>query len=279
LQIRGVGTAQPEYMIPVFEAHAGRSPLLVSVPHDGREIPADLRDRMTDAGLAIPDTDWHVAELYKFAEDIGASVVVANYSRYVVDLNRPADDAPLYEGQIATGLCPTATFAGDAIYRSGGLDESEVAGRVARFWQPYHQHIRDTLDRLRSQHGFALLWDAHSIPSVVPRLFDGELPELNLGSNNGRSCHRLIESAVADAATSSPHSAVVNGRFKGGYITRCYGEPNRDVHALQLEIAQRAYMDEATATYDENKAGVLRVTLRKMLDEFLATPQKMKNMR
>jgi N-formylglutamate deformylase len=266
-------------MIPIFRHHDGELPLLVSVPHDGRDIPDDIRGRMTDAGLAIPDTDWHVAQLYSFVEDIGASTVVANYSRYVVDLNRPADDAPLYEGQIATGLCPVTTFAGDAIYRSGGLDEVESAQRVERFWRPYHQHIRDTLDRLRAIHGFALLWDAHSIPSVVPRLFEGELPELNLGSNNSRSCHQAIEQSVTAVATSSIHSAVVNGRFKGGYITRQYGEPDKGIHAMQLEIAQRAYMSEASATFDENKAGTLRVTLRKMLDEFLEATQEMKNMK
>ena len=265
-------------MIPIFRHHDGELPLLVSVPHDGRDIPDDLRDRMTDAGLAIPDTDWHVAQLYSFVEDIGASTVVANYSRYVVDLNRPADDAPLYEGQIATGLCPVTTFAGDAIYRSGRLDEVESAQRVEQFWRPYHQHIRDTLDRLRAIHGFALLWDAHSIPSVVPRLFEGELPELNLGSDNTHSCHQTIEQSVTAVATSSIHSAVVNGRFKGGYITRQYGEPDKGIHALQLEIAQRAYMSEATATFDENKAATLRVTLRKMLDSLLNAAQKMKSM-
>jgi N-formylglutamate deformylase len=265
-------------MTAVFKHHDGELPLLISMPHDGRDIPADVRDRMTDAGLAIPDTDWHVAQLYAFVDEIGASTVVANYSRYVVDLNRAADDAPLYEGQVATGLCPTITFAGDRIYRSGEPKEAEVTERVAQFWQPYHQYIRDTLDRLRAKHGFALLWDAHSIPSVVPRLFDGELPELNLGSNNMRSCHQSIEHAVAAVATSSTHSAAVNGRFKGGYITRHYGEPDKRIHALQLEIAQRAYMNEETATFDEEKADILRATLREMLTAFLDAAQDMKNL-
>jgi len=265
-------------MSPVFKYHVGALPLLVSVPHDGRDIPADIRDRMTDAGLAIPDTDWHVAQLYAFVEEMGASTVVANHSRYVVDLNRSADDAPLYQGQIATGLCPVTTFAGDAIYRSGGLEVLESARRVEMFWQPYHQHIRDTLDRLRAEHGFALLWDAHSIPSAVPRLFDGQLPELSLGSNSSNSCHHTIEQAVVAVVNASPHSAVVNGRFKGGYITRHYGAPDKGIHALQLEIAQRAYMTETTAAFDENKARVLRATLRKMLDSYLDAAHTMKNM-
>ena len=148
---------------------------------------------MTEAGQSIPDTDWDVASLYEFATDLGASTVIANYSRYVVDLNRSAEDAALYPGQVATGLCPEQTFAGEAIYRSGGVDDDEKARRVEEYWRPYHEHIRETLDSLKEQHGFALLWDAHSIPSIVPRLFDGELPELNLGSNSGASCGAPIE--------------------------------------------------------------------------------------
>ena len=256
-------------MSAVFEQHRGDSPLLISVPHDGRVIPDEILDRMTDAGRALPDTDWDVARLYRFAAEMGASTVVANFSRYVVDLNRPSDDAALYTGQVATGLCPLQTFAGEAIYRSGGVDDSERADRVEKYWRPYHDHIRDTLAAIREVHGYALLWDAHSIPSSVPRLFEGELPELNLGSNGTRSCARPIEAAVAAVATASSHSAVVNGRFKGGYITRHYGAPEANVHALQLEIAQRAYMSEETRSFDAVKAAVLRVTLRKMLANFM----------
>ena len=257
-------------MSPVFRFQPGELPLLISVPHDGRELPGDMQARMTDAGLSIPDTDWHVAKLYEFAVDMGANILVANYSRYVVDLNRSADDAALYPGQVATGLCPLQTFAGESIYSSGSVDESEKAQRIEKYWQPYHTHIHDTLDALREKHGFALLWDAHSIPSVVPRLFDGELPELNLGSNHGGSCVQSIEEAVAAVATASSHSTAINGRFKGGYITRHYGDPENGIHALQLEIAQRAYMDEQTATFDSAKATVLQDNLREMLSTFVA---------
>ncbi len=255
-------------MTPVFNAHSGDTPLLISVPHDGREIPDDIRAAMTAAGLSIPDTDWHVAELYDFAKQMSANMVVANYSRYVIDLNRAADDAALYPGQIATGLCPEQTFSGEAIYATTGVDEPAQAMRVEHFWRPYHQHIQDTLDSLRQRHGYALLWDAHSIPSTVPRLFDGELPELSLGSNDGKSCSAAIEAAVAEVAKGSAHSAVINGRFKGGYITRQYGDPDEGVQALQLEIAQRSYMGEETLVLDKEKAAALRVTLQKMLNVF-----------
>ncbi|MDH5621154.1 MAG: N-formylglutamate deformylase [Gammaproteobacteria bacterium] len=261
-------------MKPVFRQHRGDLPLLISVPHDGRDIPDDVAARMSDAGRSIPDTDWHVAELYAFARDMGASTVVANYSRYVVDLNRAADDTPLYPGQVATGLCPLQTFAGAAIYREGGVDDAEKAHRVATYWHPYHEHIRRTLDALRSRHGYALLWDAHSIPSMVPRLFAGELPQLNLGSNSSASCAPKIEAAVAAVATASQYSSVINGRFKGGYITRHYGSPQDNIHALQLEIAQRAYMNEQSTAFDVAKADELRDILRAMLASFLRAAKK-----
>ena len=184
-------------MSAVFRFQSGESPLLISVPHDGRGLPDEMLERMSDVGRSIPDTDWHVAELYEFANEMGANVIIANYSRYVVDLNRPSDDTALYPGQVATGLCPEQTFAGDPIYRSGGVDEQEKAHRSKTYWSPYHGKIRETLDALRAKHGVALLWDAHSIPGVVPRLFGGELPDLNLGSNDSVSCARPIEQAVA----------------------------------------------------------------------------------
>lgn len=262
-------------MSSVVRTSEGELPLLISVPHDGRDIPEELQSRMTDTGRAIPDTDWHVAKLYDFAAEMGASIVVANYSRYVVDLNRSADDESLYPGQVATGLFPEETFAGDAIYRDGGVDDDEKAGRLDQYWHPYHKYIRDTLDALREIHGFALLWDAHSIPSIVPRLFDGELPALNIGSNKGASCERSIEHAVHAVAAQSRYSSVLNERFKGGYITRHYGDPKNGIHALQLEIAQRSYMTERTSIFDTEKAAVLRDTLQKMLRAFTETAHTM----
>jgi len=255
-------------MIDVFSFYEGHSPLLVSVPHDGIHLPPDVRARMTPAAAALPDTDWHVAELYSFARELGASMLVANYSRYVVDLNRPATDEVLYPGQVATGLCPLQTFAGEAIYATAPVDADEVAARIERYWRPYHDKLSSTLLKLRERHGCALLWDAHSIASVVPRLFDGELPELNLGSDGGRSCAPEIAGRVADVAAASDYSHVVNGRFQGGHITRHYGDPGNNVHAMQLELAQRVYLNETTTVFDARKASRLRDTLRPMLEAF-----------
>lgn len=253
-------------MIEVFDFHEGESPLLISIPHEGTRLPDDLAARMSAAGRSVPDTDWHVARLYEFAKEIGASMLVARFSRYVVDLNRPADDAQLYPGQVATGLCPQQTFAGEAIYT--GEPEIDVAGRVARYWRPYHDQLSATLSRLHARHGHALLWDAHSIASRVPRLFDGELPVLNIGTFDGRSCAGPLAAAVYEVAQDSPYPAVRDARFKGGFITRRYGEPDRGIHALQLELAQRAYMNEQSGTFDESQASQLRDTLRAMLDAF-----------
>ena len=252
-------------MIEVVSSFKGELPLLISVPHDGCHIPHNIRSRMTQAGLAMPDTDWHVAELYDFARGLGASMQVANYSRYVVDLNRSATDEVLYPGQLVTGLCPVTTFSGADIYRNGGVSTEEKAARISTYWRPYHEHIESTLADLRALHGYALLWDAHSIPSVVPRLFDGELPELNIGTNGGKSCPSPIEAAVFAAADASPYSVVLNDRFRGGYITRHYGDPGNRTYAVQLEIAQRAYMNEATTVFDAHKAARLRASLGELL--------------
>lgn len=256
-------------MTDVFSFFRGDTPLLISVPHDGRHVPPDVRARMTAAGAALPDTDWHVAELYAFARELGASMLIANYSRYVVDLNRSAGDDVLYPGQVATGLCPVQTFSGDDIYASSPPANAEMRARVRTCWQPYHDKLESVLAELLAKHGQALLWDAHSIASVVPRLFEGELPELNIGTNGGASCSPALEHAVAEAAATGPYSSVSNGRFRGGYITRHYGRPGGHVHAVQLEIAQRVYMDELTTRFDVRKAARLRDTLRRMLTTFI----------
>lgn len=254
----------------VFGFHAGSTPLLVSIPHDGRRIPQAIRERMTPVAIAMPDTDWHVTRLYEFVTELGASVITANYSRYVVDLNRAPSDESLYPGALSTGLCPGNSFAGEALYKDeAGVNAEEKAARVRDYWQPYHDRLAQTLRALHEQHGYALLWDAHSIPSRVPSLFDGLLPELNLGTWDHRSCAPHIAAAVREVAASSDYPYADNGRFKGGYITRHYGAPGRGVHAFQLELAQRAYMDEETLAYDAVRAGKLSRTLRAMLEAFL----------
>jgi N-formylglutamate amidohydrolase len=251
---------------PVFDYAEGGSALVVSIPHDGRLLMPGQETAMTAAGRALPDTDWHVRRLYDFVDELNATVIAANYSRYVVDLNRSAEDDALYLGRVSTGLCPASTFAGDALYVDGApISATEQARRVALYWRPYHDKLRAVLRERVAQFGKVLLWDAHSIAGEVPRLFEGTLPELNIGSNAGLSCVPEVSAAVHAVAESSRYSCVLNGRFKGGYITRHYGDPAAGVHAVQLEIAQRSYMDEESGEYLAEAAGNLQKVIKNML--------------
>lgn len=257
----------------LFDFQAGDTPLLVNVPHAGTRIPDAIAARMTPAARALPDTDWFVDRLYRFAREMGASMQVARYSRYVVDLNRPPDDAALYPGQPKVGLCPARTFSGEDIYLAGAApDAVEQQRRVAVFWRPYHEHLAAQLETLRARHGFVVLWDAHSIRSEVPRLFEGRLPDLNLGTNNGLSCAPgLRELVTAICANSARFSSVVDGRFRGGHITRAYGRPEAGCHALQMELAQGAYMEETPgAEFDRASAAALQSLLESLLTGVLA---------
>ena len=257
-------------MTRVFRFSVGDSPLLVSVPHDGRNVPAGIRETMTPEAASLPDTDWHVATLYEFSKSLGAGVLTAEFSRYVVDLNRPADDGALYPGQVSTGICPRLTFAGEPIYVSGAeVTAEERDRRVRDYWRPYHDKLETELEALKDKHGYALLWDAHSIASRVPRLFDGRLPALNIGTNGGASCPADVVQAVAGVAAASRYSSVVDGRFRGGYITRRYGDADGACYAIQLEMAQRCYMDERTLVYDRALAARARETLERMFSAFI----------
>jgi N-formylglutamate amidohydrolase len=256
-------------MTDVFDFRVGSSALLVSIPHDGRQLAPGQAQRMTDVGRALPDTDWHVRDLYSFAKDLAANVISANFSRYVVDLNRPPTDESLYKNQLATGLCPLQTFDGQDIYVDGASISSEEQGkRIALYWQPYHDKIFEALNQIREKFGYALLWDAHSIAGEVPLLFDGVLPDLNIGTNAGSSCGAEITAAVAAVADASPFSSVVNGRFRGGYITRNYGAPANGMHAIQLELIQRNYLDEKNLKYDAGRAVRLIDSIKDMLQAF-----------
>lgn len=255
-----------------YTLHRGTAPLLVSLPHDGTAVPDAIAARLTDAARALPDTDWHVARLYAVARELGASMLVPVYSRYVVDLNRPEDDTSLYPGQNTTGLCPTRRFDGGPVYRDGEApDAAEVRARVDRYWHPYHAALRAELDRLYAAHGRAVLWEGHSIRGELPFLFDGRLPALNLGSAGGASCAPALQARLeALLAAQHDYDWVANGRFRGGYITRHYADPVRGIDAVQLETAQRAYMDEDTFAWREDRAAALQPLLRALLQSAIA---------
>ena len=227
-----------------YEFAQGSTPLLISMPHPGLLLPAEVADLLTPEAMALPDTDWHVPQLYGFASKMGASLLMARYSRFAIDLNRPEDDTPLYQSA-TTGLFPDILFDGTSIFRPGAVRTDEIKTACKeRIWRPYHGKLMAELNRIKGEFGHAVLLDAHSICGEVPRLFEGLLPDFNLGTNDGKSCAPSLSAAVVKVCDAPGYRHVLNGRFKGGHITRHYGQPDRAFHAMQLELAQRTYMNE-----------------------------------
>jgi N-formylglutamate deformylase len=261
----------------VFTLHRGSRPLLLSLPHVGTVLPAALQPRLVPRALAVEDTDWHLERLYAFAKALGASVLVPRHSRYVVDLNRPPENLPMYPGINNTGLCPATFFTGDPLYQPGQApDEAEVAQRVAVYWRPYHDALAGELARLKAAHGQVVLFDGHSILGRLPWLFDGQLPDLNLGTASGSSCAPALREALAavlaaQSAHTPPYSVAVDGRFKGGHITRFYGRPADGVHAVQLEMSWRCYMDEGPPfAWRDERASAVQPLLQQLVQAMLA---------
>jgi N-formylglutamate deformylase len=257
----------------IYTLHRGPAPLLVSLPHVGTLIPEALKPRLVERALAAEDADWHLERLYAFARDLGASVIVPRHSRYVIDLNRPPENTPMYAGANNTELAPTRFFSGDPLYRDGQAPaDDEVRDRLQRYWRPYHDALADELARLKTEHGHAVLWEGHSIRSVLPWLFEGRLPDLNLGTAKGASCAPRLRAALMQVlAAQQSYTQVTDGRFKGGYITRRYGQPQAGVHAVQLEMCWSTYMDEAPPyEVDPQRAERLQPVLRALLQAALA---------
>jgi len=253
------------------EVTAGQGPLLLAQPHGGLEIPDAIFARLNPLGQARADTDWHISRLYADLID-DVSIVSTPIHRYVIDANRDPADQSLYPGQNTTNLCPTTTFDGDDIYITGQAPApDEIQQRQQRYHQPYHDALREQLERIHQRHGFAILYDCHSIRSLVPYLFNGKLPDFNIGSNSGASCDSVIETAVRGICdTAENYSVVSNGRFKGGWTTRHYGQPEKGVHAIQMELSQCNYMQEQPPwQFDEGKAGQLRVILAAILQSLV----------
>ncbi|MFT3791622.1 MAG: N-formylglutamate deformylase [Rudaea sp.] len=259
-------------MSDICTLHRGTVPLLVSLPHDGTALPGDIAARLVPEARRVPDTDWHVSRLYAFARELGASMLVPNYSRYVVDLNRPPDDVSLYPGQNTTGLCPVVQFSGEPVYLKGQEPSpEEIAQRVERYWKPYHAALAGEIVRIKAAHGRVVLWEGHSIRSRVPFLFDGRLPDFNLGTAAGASCTPALQRRLeAVLAAQEKYTFIVNGRFKGGYITRHYADPANGMQAVQLELAQLNYMDEDSFEYRDGLATPTQALIRRLLEAALA---------
>ena len=253
--------------MPSYRLQQGRIPLLLSLPHNGSEIPEDIAVRLNPLARTAPDTDWFVDQLYAFAQHMGASILVPRYSRYVIDLNRPPNDVSLYPGQNSTGLCPLKAFTGAPIYREGFTPSAEeIEQRRAPYWQPYHNALLAEIQRLKQLHGQVLLWEGHSIRPELPFLFEGRLPDFNLGTASGASFpDRQLQQVESVLAAQSDYSWVSNGRFKGGYITRHYAQPAEHIYAFQLELSQSVYMDENMAAFDAEKAAPVQTLIERMM--------------
>ncbi len=257
--------------ITPFHFTPGKMPLLVSVPHAGTQLMPEVESGLSEAARGLPDTDWHIPLQYDFVRDLGASVLIGRYSRFVVDLNRPPDNQPLYT-TATTGLFPETLFDGTPTFADGKTPSAAQRQHyIDNIWQPYHQQIQQELARLKAAHGYALLFDAHSIASVIPRLFEGRLPDINIGTNDGASCRTAVINAIQDVCTAQDqYSWVVNGRFKGGYITRAYGQPDQNVQAVQLELAQCNYMDETPPfAWRQERASQLQKVLKPLMHAFI----------
>ncbi len=262
-----------------LEVQRGDAPLIVSFPHTGTELPDAIEQSVVSPWLARKDADYYVHELYAFVAQLGATTVRTRISRTAIDVNRDPSGASLYPGQTTTELCPTTTFDGEPLYREGSApDAREIEARRQTFFAPYHHALATEIARLRQQHQRVVVYDAHSIRSHVPRLFQGELPQLNLGTNDGKSCDAELQSSLARICASSGFSWVVNGRFKGGWTTRHYGQPERGVSAVQLELAARSYLREPEGAFDEARwppaydpgfAGDLTIVLTRLMEQCL----------
>jgi len=255
---------------PIYTLHPSNTPLLISMPHNGFAIPEPLRSRMTQAAQSSPDTDWFLDRLYAFAAEMGIGMLNPHFSRYVIDLNRPADNANLYPGQDTTSLCPVDRFDSGPIYLSGQEpDDQEIQSRIDTYWKPYHQALQLEVRRLHQEFGKVLIFEAHSIAAEVPRFFSGKLPDLNFGTQSGQSCSSDLEARMVNIAENSGYSWVLNGRFKGGYITRAYHQVPEQIYTLQLELSQATYLDPQRLTWKADQAEEIIPVLKKVVQSAL----------
>lgn len=264
----------------IVTVRQGSSPLILSMPHPGTGVPADVAVQFNERGKLVEDTDWHMRQLYSFAAPFAPSIVEAQLSRFVIDLNRDPAGVSLYPGQATTELVPSTTFDGAPIWQKAP-DAAEIERRKTVYFQPYHTALASEIERVKAEHGYCVLWDCHSIKSVIPRLFPGTLPTLNLGTNSGESCAPSVEAAAVAAMARHPFTQIANGRFKGGWITRHYGRPFERVHALQMEIALSAYLTDEAApwTFDATKASTLQTALSAIIAAALDAAKQLERSR
>ena len=249
----------------VFNLNQHDSPLIVSIPHNGQFIPHNVLNTMQSSALDSADTDWYLSQLYSFLDELEVTCLSANYSRYLIDLNRDSSGEVLYVGADNTELCPTSTFESEPLYtEENNPDADEINRRIEGYWKPYHNQIEQLIQKAKEKHGYAIVFEAHSIASEVPRFFDGKLPDFNFGTNNGKTVNKTLTAMLEDFVT-EPYSKIINGRFKGGFITRNYANPDNKVFTIQLELSQATYMDEQKRLMDNDKISRVSKALRQLI--------------
>ncbi len=263
-----------EAEIPVFDLVEQDSPLIVSMPHHGQFIPYDVLEQMTDTALISADTDWYLVQLYDFLEELNVTRINANYSRYLIDLNRDSSGKVLYKGADNTELCPTSTFDLEPLYEEDEEpDAQEVARRTELYWKPYHQELERLIKQAKDRFGYCLLFEAHTIQSHVPRFFDGQLPDFNFGTNEGQTVNDQLK-AVLENFDTGDYSKIINGRFKGGFITRQYAKPDDNIFTIQLELSQITYLDEKLRLFDQEKASRVEEVIKRLVLELKGSSER-----
>ncbi len=260
----------------IIEPKSPRIPILVSVPHAGILFPKEVLEKMDPEKAAFPeDTDWFVDQLYGFCSEMGITMIVANYSRCVVDLNRDPNNIPLYkDGRVITDVVSVTDFNGAPIYKDEYKpNETEIQNRLDHYFFPYHHKIEEILADLKKEFGVALLFDAHSIKKNVPGIQKDDFPQVILGDNDETSAHpELIQTAV-ESLSGKSFNFSHNFPFKGGFITRSFGKPEQNIHALQLEMTKTNYMNDSETEYDLERAEkiqqILKITLQNLTDKLL----------
>lgn len=249
-----------------------RVPILISSPHSGTAFPEDIKGHYREEMIEAPeDTDWYIDKLYDFAPDLGITMVCANYSRWVIDLNRDPESNPLYtDGRVTTDLCPTMTFMEEPIYHDDDLpNRKEIDRRLENYYWPYYKKVQELLDGLKNEFGKVLLWDAHSIKQYVPTIREEVFPDLILGDNNEKTASGQLINTSLDVLSDSKLKVNHNDPFRGGHITRYFGKPAKNQHALQLEMTKINYMDNKERAYDEERAGIIRSLLKKNFEALI----------
>jgi N-formylglutamate deformylase len=247
------------------------APILLSIPHCGTAFPKELiNEYEPELYKEQDDTDWFVDQLYDFANAMGITTISAVYSRWVIDLNRHPENRDLYsDGRLITGLCPVTNFLGNAIYKDGrkSIAEDEIQRRLAAYYLPYHQKIAEHLMALKERFGQVLLWDCHSIRKSLPALHKEPFSDLIISDADGQSSAAKLSDTAFLHLSSSTYSVKRNYPFKGGYITRHFGKPKENQHAIQLEMSKNVYMDDLEKTYVDKKAQKIQTLLKSTLEK------------